>query len=105
MQKILTPNVMQFLGGAVSVLIGALVLKQDANGALVNLDKAVTRRNGDWRPLVLQGIVLQDLGREDEARVCFATALDEQPTLADARRLQQAIDERSRLSSVPDSGE
>lgn len=29
------PNVLQFIGGAVSVLIGALVLKQDANGALV----------------------------------------------------------------------
>jgi len=79
--------------------------KGDANGALVNLDKAVGRRDGDWRPLVLRGIVLQDLGREDEARVCFATALDEQPTASDAQRLRQALDERSRLSSVPDGGE
>ncbi len=35
MQRIMTPNTLQFIGGAVSILIGALVLKQDANGALV----------------------------------------------------------------------
>ncbi len=33
--QFLSPNVLQFLGGAASVLLGALVLKQDANGALV----------------------------------------------------------------------
>ena len=32
MQKILTPNVMQFLGGVVAVLIGALVLKGTTEG-------------------------------------------------------------------------
>ncbi|HEX2677769.1 MAG TPA: hypothetical protein VHM19_14050 [Polyangiales bacterium] len=31
----LSPNTLQFLGGLASVLVGALVLKQDGNGALV----------------------------------------------------------------------
>ncbi len=31
----LSPNVLQFIGGAVSVLLGSLVLKQGADGALV----------------------------------------------------------------------
>ena len=52
---------------------------KDGEGALKTVVRAVERRGESVDPLILQGLILNDLGRVEQARVCFTTALAEQP--------------------------
>lgn len=58
----------------------------DLQGALKTVDRAVERRGTSVDPLVLQGLILGDLGRTIEARACFASALEEEPDNDPAKR-------------------
>lgn len=58
----------------------------DLEGALKTAERAVERRGNDVDPLVLQGLILSDLGRNSEARACFASALQEEPDNSAAKQ-------------------
>jgi Flp pilus assembly protein TadD len=51
----------------------------DLVGALDNLNKAVERRGTDTDPLMLRGLVLQELGRTEEARQSYAAVVAQDP--------------------------
>lgn len=52
----------------------------DPNGALKTVARAVERRGDNVDPLMLQGMIYQDLGKNDEAKHAFKQALDQDPT-------------------------
>ncbi len=63
----------------------------DFEGALKTVERAVERRGTSVDPIVLQGLILTDLGRADEARAKFASALQEQPDNNAAKRAFAAV--------------
>lgn len=69
----------------------------DLNGALESLAKAVERRGTAIEPLMLQGLVLQELGRDSEARAVFAAVLAEDPNNESAREAYR----RTQFATVP----
>lgn len=66
----------------------------DLEGALKTVDRAIERRGTSVDPLVLEGLILSELGRAEEARAAFAAALEEQPEDPAARSgLANVIDD------------
>jgi tetratricopeptide (TPR) repeat protein len=54
----------------------------DLNGALESAERAVERRGSSVEPLLVRGLVMKDLGRDDEAAANFQQAMRENPALA-----------------------
>ncbi|MBL8763858.1 MAG: tetratricopeptide repeat protein [Phycisphaerae bacterium] len=65
----------------------ALRKRGDLNGALRAVDNAVTRAGDDPSALVLRAMILDEMGRRDEARSSVEEALRRDPTSSTARQL------------------
>ena len=63
----------------------------DLEGALETLAKAIERRGHQTDSLLLQGLVLQELGRMEEASASFATVLAEEPNNSSARKALESL--------------
>ncbi|TVQ31598.1 MAG: tetratricopeptide repeat protein [Phycisphaeraceae bacterium] len=63
----------------------------DLNSALASLNKAVSLAGADPRPAMLRGVVLDELGRRNEAASSFIDALAIDPTHDQARRMLAAV--------------
>src|SRR6185295_17446187 len=63
-------------------LLRALALRQegDLSGALTALDTAVANRGSDTTPLVLRGLIAQQIGQYGVARASFSDALNQDPS-------------------------
>jgi tetratricopeptide (TPR) repeat protein len=72
----------------------------DLRGALDSLSKAIEHRGHDTDPLLLRGMVLQELGRAQEAQAAFAAVLQDDPNSTEAR---EALDRARRMATVPES--
>ena len=51
----------------------------DNEGALKSVTRAEERRGESVDPLVLKGVILHDLGRIEDAKLCFAKVLELEP--------------------------
>ncbi len=69
----------------------------DLPGALTSLDRAVELRGAETDPLILRGLVLQEMGRTAEAKQAFAAVLQQDPNNGTAKNAMTA------LASAPDS--
>jgi cytochrome c-type biogenesis protein CcmH/NrfG len=63
----------------------------DAAGALASLDEAVKLRGQRTDPLMLRGMILQDMGELDQAIDSFATVLQQDPDNQDAKSAYDAL--------------
>lgn len=63
----------------------------DLEGALKTVERAVERRGTSVDPLVLNGIILSDLGRPEEALACFTSAIAEEPDNTTAKQAIAAM--------------
>ena len=63
----------------------------DLNEALAQLDKAVERSHVDPTPALMRGVVLEKLGRFDEAEDSYARALELAPEDARAQRMLASV--------------
>jgi protein O-GlcNAc transferase len=68
--------------------------------ALENLDKAVQRRGKETDPLMLRGLVLQELGRTTEAKAAFAAVLEQEPSNEAAKTAYTSLT----YAAAPESG-
>jgi Flp pilus assembly protein TadD len=75
--------------------------QNDLAGALSMLDKAIERCGAETDPLMLRGLVLQELGRREEAKQSFALVLEKDPENATARHAIETLT----YASVPESGD
>ncbi len=73
--------------------------------ALEAFDKAVERRATDTQPLVLRGLLLEQLGRIDEARTSYELALQQNPEDASIAQLLASLPPRDAFVTVPDPGQ
>jgi Flp pilus assembly protein TadD len=71
----------------------------EAEAALQTLSKAIERRGHRVEPLLLEGVILSDRGRCDEARGAFQAALADDPENAEAKRALQD----ARIAGVPET--
>jgi tetratricopeptide (TPR) repeat protein len=90
-------------------MLRALMQRKEGNlqEALTTLSQAVERRGADTTPLVLHGIVAQQLGRFEAARRSFEAAYAENPQNDRVARLLEGLNEQERrVVTVPtDSGQ
>lgn len=73
----------------------------DTEGALASLELACERRGEEVDPLMFKGLLLSEMGRQDEARSAFASVLNEDPGNEAAK---QALESMT-VTSVPEGGE
>jgi tetratricopeptide (TPR) repeat protein len=64
---------------------------EDAAGALASLDEAVRLRGQRIDPLMLRGMILQDMGRFDDAIDSYAMVLQQDPDNADAKAAYDGV--------------
>lgn len=69
--------------------------------ALECFDRAAERRGTDTEPLVLRGLLLEQLGRADEARESYETALKQDPENTSIAQLFNAIPPKDTYATVP----
>lgn len=72
----------------------------DLPAALASLATAIEHRGHDTDPLVLQGMIYQEMGNSAQARASFSEVLQEDPTNTDARDALQNMS----VASVPENG-
>lgn len=78
----------------------ALRHKGDLEGALTNIDKAVALRGDDTSPLVLRGMIQEELGLYDAASYSYLTALRDDPTNESIKRAVEALSTKRATASV-----
>ena len=71
----------------------------DLAGALDSLNKAVDLRGTETDPLILRGLVLQGLGRVEEARQAYASVLAQEPSNDTAKNALSSLS----YASVPET--
>lgn len=64
---------------------------EDHEGALASLDEAVRLRGQRIDPLMLRGMILQDMGQLDEAMSSFAMVLQQDPENRDAKAAYDSL--------------
>lgn len=76
----------------------------ELTNSLADFDRAVERRGKDTQPLVLRGLVLESLGRFEDAKKTYAAVLAQNPNDEGVTRLLQALSTPSAVVTVPDDG-
>jgi tetratricopeptide (TPR) repeat protein len=64
---------------------------EDAEGVLASLDEAVRLRGQRIDPLILRGMILQDMGQLDQAIDSFAMVLQQDPANTDAKAAYESL--------------
>jgi Flp pilus assembly protein TadD len=82
----------------------ALTHRKDGNlrKALAAVEQAVERRDDDPTPLVLRGLVQEELGMLDAAEFSYLAALGDDPENAAARRMLDWLETRRTVAGVDD---
>jgi tetratricopeptide (TPR) repeat protein len=65
----------------------------DLPGALASVDKACERRGSDCEPVLLKGVILREMGRMAEAKVCFQTVVAADPQNEPAKKALASVSE------------
>ncbi len=90
------------------LLRGLLMRKQDnLSGALDSADQALARGDKSGAAIMLKGLVLDEMGRLDDARAAYSQALANDPANRALERLIASVDQRlaqaGAFAEVPDS--
>jgi Flp pilus assembly protein TadD len=75
----------------------------DLNGALVTLTQACQFRGRDVSPVVFRAMVLEDMGRNTEARTALTSAMSENPSDQMIKTLLQRMQAVGAVTTVPDN--